>query len=111
MGYAASYCTYRTALAFRALIGGVTLLLAMSSVASARPASQSAATTADIYDANGQALGTVTLTEDANGVTLAVQGSGMPAGEHGVHFHEIGRCDSPTFATAGEHFNPGGMEH
>ncbi|HLH21421.1 MAG TPA: superoxide dismutase family protein [Chloroflexota bacterium] len=111
MGSGASRGVSSAALTFRALLGGASLLLGMYSVAFAQPATQGGAPTADIYDANGQMVGTATLTEDANGVTLAVQGSGMPLGEHGIHFHEIGRCDPPNFATAGEHFNPTGMEH
>ncbi len=35
----------------------------------------------------------------------------MP-GQHGIHFHSIGKCDSLTsFASAGPHFNPAGKKH
>jgi superoxide dismutase, Cu-Zn family len=111
MVHKTSHRASSTALAFRALVCGVALLLSLASVALARPTSQGAATTAEISDANGQVVGTATLTEDASGVTITVQGSRMPPGDHGIHVHEIGRCDPPTFATAGEHFNPTGMEH
>jgi len=32
---------------------------------------------------------------------------GVPPGTHGVHVHSVGRCDPPTFASAGGHFDPG----
>jgi Cu-Zn family superoxide dismutase len=32
---------------------------------------------------------------------------GVPAGMHGVHIHTVGRCDPPSFASAGGHFDPG----
>jgi Cu-Zn family superoxide dismutase len=37
-------------------------------------------------------------------VTLRVRG--LKPGPHGVHIHEVGKCD-PTFAAAGGHFDPG----
>lgn len=32
-------------------------------------------------------------------------------GAHGMHIHEFGRCEPPSFATAGGHFDPGPFGH
>lgn len=45
----------------------------------------------------------------ANGglVQVVYNLQGVPPGTHGVHIHSVGRCDSPDFASAGGHFDPG----
>jgi Cu-Zn family superoxide dismutase len=35
---------------------------------------------------------------------------GLGLGAHGIHVHEVGRCEPP-FASAGEHFNPQHRQH
>lgn len=49
----------------------------------------------------------------ATGPTAAFRVSlaGLPQGQHGLHLHEVGRCDAPDFASAGAHLNPGSREH
>lgn len=44
-------------------------------------------------------------------LTLHIEAEGLPAGQHGVHLHAIGRCDAPDFQTAGPHWNPAGRQH
>ena len=39
-------------------------------------------------------------------VRLTVKGPGIKDGLHGVHLHEVGKCEPP-FAAAGGHFDPG----
>ena len=36
---------------------------------------------------------------------------GLTPGLHGVHFHAVGTCTAPAFASAGGHFNPESMHH
>ena len=60
---------------------------------------------------DGALLGSVTVTEDAAGVTLAVSATGLPAGTHGIHLHEKGLCEGPKFVSAGSHWNPDGKQH
>lgn len=45
----------------------------------------------------------------ANGglVQIVYNLQGLPPGTHGVHIHTVGRCDGPTFESAGGHFDPG----
>lgn len=61
--------------------------------------------------ADGAAMGHVTLSDDANGVTIRIEASGLPEGVHGVHLHEKGLCEGPKFASAGAHWNPGFKQH
>lgn len=35
----------------------------------------------------------------------------LAPGKHGIHFHNVGKCDTPDFKTAGDHFNPTSKQH
>jgi Cu-Zn family superoxide dismutase len=67
--------------------------------------------TIGLIGTDGRPVGTVTLSEDASGVTVQVDASAIPAGTHGLHLHEKGLCDGPTFASAGAHWNPQSKQH
>lgn len=68
---------------------------------------------ATIADANGAARGTAELWQDPNMVIhVTVQLHDLPPGEHGIHFHAVGKCEGAgAFATAGAHYNPLGRQH
>ncbi len=61
--------------------------------------------TAELRDGSGQVLGTASFSQTADGVLVTGQLRGLTPGLHGVHLHEIGRCEAP-FASAGDHWNP-----
>lgn len=67
--------------------------------------------TATLVSANGLSVGTAQIFAVGDRVTLTVAASGLPAGVHGIHLHTIGRCDLPTFVTAGVHLNPAARQH
>lgn len=64
-----------------------------------------------LIDAKGAPIGTVTGTPSSDGLIIAVQARGLTPGEHGMHLHEVGRCDGPDFASAGGHWNTQGHKH
>jgi Cu-Zn family superoxide dismutase len=67
---------------------------------------------AEALDANGKSVGTVMLQDTPHGVLVTTDVNGLPAGEHGFHFHEKGMCDSKQkFTTAGAHFAAGRPQH
>lgn len=55
--------------------------------------------------------GTLTLTEEAGGVRVAGQITGLSPGEHGIHVHETGDCSAPDASSAGNHYNPATTHH
>ena len=67
-----------------------------------------------IYNVNGAPIGTAQLWQESNGlVSVEIASLALPSGTHGIHFHEVGRCDggATAFSTAGAHYNPLGKQH
>jgi superoxide dismutase, Cu-Zn family len=63
--------------------------------------------TAVMRDVTGAEVGIVTLTQQADRMTVHAVMSGLPEGFHGFHIHSVGAC-SENFTSAGGHLNPGG---
>jgi Cu-Zn family superoxide dismutase len=66
--------------------------------------------TAEVKTADGKDVGIVTLTQTRSGVRLSGSLKGLPAGEHALHVHSVGKCEPP-FTSAGPHFNPAQKKH
>jgi Cu-Zn family superoxide dismutase len=77
------------------------------------PAADTAAgnITAQVRNSSGKELGTLTLTDAGQGISVAGRLTGLPPGEHGIHLHQTGRCDPPAFGSAGDHWNPTNTTH
>ena len=82
----------------------VTGLAVTETATSHSEGSEDYSATAVLKDAAGQKVGSAALQETPNGVLLTVDLAGVPAGAHAFHIHEHGRCDPPSFDSAGEHF-------
>lgn len=66
---------------------------------------------APLIDDSGKTIGSVTGTKGEQGLAVHIEAKGLKPGDHGIHFHEAGRCDPPTFASAGAHWNASGRQH
>jgi superoxide dismutase, Cu-Zn family len=64
-----------------------------------------------LTDREGDSVGTLTLAMESGGVRFTGRLHDLPAGQHGIHIHERGKCDPPEFTSAGAHFNPTAREH
>jgi Cu-Zn family superoxide dismutase len=64
-----------------------------------------------LVNSAGQSVGTVRAWQTAGALTLRIDATGLPHGVHGIHVHSVGRCDGPTFESAGPHWNPAGRKH
>lgn len=94
------------------MVGAVLVgLSACSEPSNEVPPESEAPALVSLVGSDGAAMGTVGISEDSNGTTLAVELSGLSEGLHGVHLHEVGRCEGPTFESAGGHWNPSRKQH
>jgi Cu-Zn family superoxide dismutase len=68
--------------------------------------------TATLQSTSGSGVaGTVTFTQQDDGVLVFAMVSGLSPGPHGFHIHEHGDCTAPDGSSAGAHFDPTGMPH
>ena len=66
---------------------------------------------AELRDSQGKVVGIAQFNQLNGGVEVSVQITGISAGTHAFHIHSVGKCEAPTFESAGEHFNPEGKKH
>ena len=66
---------------------------------------------ADIVNPQGVTIGHAEFSAASDGVKVSVTVSQLAPGEHGIHIHNVGKCDGPAFTTAGGHFNPTSAHH
>lgn len=64
-----------------------------------------------LKDPSGAAVGDAFFRETPNGVLVKVDLVNIPGGIHGFHIHEHGRCEEPSFESAGGHFGPDQSVH
>jgi superoxide dismutase, Cu-Zn family len=76
------------------------------------PGAPAGGVTVDLQDRAGQSVGGARLEPDGEGVRVSIRVTGLtPNAEHGLHFHNVGRCEGPDFQSAGPHFAPEGRQH
>jgi superoxide dismutase, Cu-Zn family len=97
------------------LIGLLSLSLAVAAAPAQTPEPKSPAPLKAIAvlhpTAGNRVSGTVTFTEEADGVRVHADLTGLTPGKHGFHVHEFGDCSAADLASAGGHFNPTNKAH
>jgi len=88
-------------------VAGITLLSALLGLSTAGLAK----TKVELKDAQGKDVGTVVIWDQGSGVALEFELHGLTPGEHGIHFHQVPKCEAPDFKSAGGHFNPESKKH
>jgi Cu-Zn family superoxide dismutase len=63
-----------------------------------------------VRNAEGRDLGSLTLRDAAQGITVSGRLTGLPPGAHAIHLHVTGQC-APPFESAGGHWNPTNAQH
>jgi superoxide dismutase, Cu-Zn family len=97
---------HRSALAIAAALAVATLAATCLCV----PAATAQVAKATLKNADGKTVGEANLVQGSHGVLIRLLVSGLPAGQHAVHVHAVGKCEPP-FDSAGGHFNPAAKKH
>lgn len=97
-------------------VAAVVCIASAGGCATAQTAAERVAAAAvDFVTPTGGSMGSGIIWQDPLGVVhVDAQVRGLVPGQHGIHFHAVGRCDgagSLAFASAGSHYNPGNRKH
>jgi superoxide dismutase, Cu-Zn family len=90
----------RIALAATALLAGC---------ATTTPAGDSASAT--LANPGGRVVGRASVIQEGGDARVRIEVEGLSAGSYAAHIHRTGRCEGPTFDSAGPHWNPAERQH
>lgn len=65
----------------------------------------------NIINAQGENVGTATLSPASKGVKIVLDIKNLPPGQHSIHIHQNAVCQPPDFKSAGAHFEGGEHNH
>jgi len=98
---------------FRNLPARLVSLMALGCAGAALAASEPVVplATTTLVHGDGTPAGMARIVASGGHAMIAIELTGIPAGEHGLHLHTTGKCDGPAFASAGGHLNPAAKAH
>lgn len=67
--------------------------------------------TANLADGTGKPVGVARIEQSGTSMRLVADVNGLAPGDHGIHLHATGKCETPAFASAGGHLNPAAHQH
>ena len=73
--------------------------------------SAAATATASLVDSQGRKVGEAHLQQTPSGLLLKLDLRNSKPGTHALHIHQVGRCEAPSFESAGSHVGPESKGH
>jgi Cu-Zn family superoxide dismutase len=66
---------------------------------------------ASLIDVEGRPIGEARLQQTPHGVLVKLDLRNATPGVHAVHIHQVGKCDRPSFESAGPHVAASSQQH